>query len=222
MEAKPPSFVPMPLYNLPIQPQGVEIVLWHLVESSEQSLEWKAHFPHREESTMSLLRQNEHRAVTYAITQMMGHDQWHLSHDLNGKPSLHLSGRDVPCAVSIAHVTQQGEIWAAVAKWNDGRTTGGIDLAFIHDPRVKRVASRVMSQEEQIRWQGHEAWVWATKEAMFKGHGPNLEFRSQALLRTAPQISQVQQGVLHGEVRDSPWEGAWMVLPNDMLLVWGA
>ena len=59
-----------------------------------------------------------------------------------------------------------------------------------------------MSTEEMSKWRGCEAWAWATKEAMFKGHGPELEFQSQALLKDGTGIPGDEAGTLRGEVRD--------------------
>ena len=222
MEAKPPSFVPMPQYALPLQPQGVEIVLWHLLESQREGHEWGLHFPQRQTGDMPASRKAEHRAVAFALTQLLGHAEWHLTHNENGKPQLHVRGGSSDHAVSISHARMGEDVWAAVAMWNEADTSGGIDLVLTDDARVTRVAPRVISPEEQTKWRGCEAWAWATKEAMFKGHGPELEFQSQALLKDGTGIPDDEAGTLRGEVRGTPWSGAWCKVRERLLLVWGA
>ena len=222
MEAKPPSFVPMPQYALPLQPQGVEIVLWHLLESQGEGHEWGLHFPQRQTGDMPASRKAEHRAVAFALTHLLGHAEWHLIHNENGKPQLHVRGESSDHAVSISHALMGEDVWAAVAMWNEGDTSGGIDLVHTDDARVTRVAPRVMSPEEQTKWRGCEAWAWSTKEAMFKGHGPELEFQSKALLKDGTGIPDHEAGTLRGEVRGTPWSGAWCKVRERLLLVWGA
>ena len=222
MEAKPPSFVPMPQYALPLQPQGVEIVLWHLLESQGQGHEWGLHFPQRQTCDMPASRQAEHRAVALALTHLLGHGGWHLTHNENGKPQLHVRGESFDHAVSISHARMGEDVWAAVAMWTEVDIRGGIDLVLTDDARVKRVAPRAMSHEEQSKWRGCEAWAWSTKEAMFKGHGPELEFQSQALLIDGTGIPGNEIGTLRGEVRGMPWSGAWCKVRERLLLVWGA
>ena len=222
MEAKPPSFVPMPQYALPLQPQGVEIVLWHLPESQGEGHEWALHFPQRQIATMPAARQAEHRAMAFALSHLLGHTEWHLTHNEDGKPQLHIRGEAPAHAVSISHAHMGDDVWAAVAMWNEGDNPGGIDLVLTDDARVTRVAPRVMSSQEQSKWRGCEAWAWATKEAMFKGHGPKLEFQSQALLKDGSGIPDDETGTLGGEVRGMPWSGAWCKVRERLLLVWGA
>ena len=212
----------MPQYALPLQPQGVEIVLWHLLESQGEGHEWGLHFPQRQTRDMPASRQAEHRAVAFALSHLLGHAEWHLTHNENGKPQLHVRGESSDHAVSISHARMGGDVWAAVAMWTEADIRGGIDLVLTVDARVKRVAPRVMSPQEQSKWRGCEAWAWATKEAMFKGHGPKLEFQSQALLKDGTGIPGDETGTLRGEVRGTPWAGAWCKVRERLLLVWGA
>ncbi len=222
MEDKPPSFVPMPQHALPLQPEGVKIVLWHLPESQGEGHEWVLHFPQRQTGTMPAARHAEHRAVAFALTQLLGHAAWHLTHNEEGRPELHVRGESSAQAVSITHARLGEDVWAAVALWNESDTAGGIDLVLTDDARLTRVAPRVMSRKEQSKWRGCEAWAWATKEAMFKGHGPELEFQSQALLTDGTGIPRDKAGSLRGEVRGAPWSGAWCKVRERLLLVWGA
>lgn len=171
---------------------------------------------------MPAARQAEHRAVAFALTHLLGHAGWHLTHNEDGRPQLHVRGESTNHALSISHARLGEDVWAAVALWNEADTRGGIDLVLTDDARVTRVAPRVMSAQEQSKWRGCEAWAWATKEAMFKGHGPELEFQSQALLMDGTGIPGDEGGTLRGEVRGTPWSGAWCKVRERLLLVWGA
>jgi len=107
---------------------------------------------------------------------------------------------------------------------------GGVDLVDLDDPRLARVAPRFMSADEQLKWAGSEGWVWAAKEAMFKGHGPNLDFRTHLQVDTLeahtadhPTPSN-RTGSVGGTVRGQPWAGhsARIDLGNTRLgVVWG-
>ena len=171
---------------------------------------------------MSAARQGEHRATAYALTQLLGHTEWHLTHNEDGKPQLHVRGESHVQAVGIAHARMGEDVWAAVGMWNKGGTPGGIDLVLTDDARVRRVAPRVMSAEEMSKWCGSEAWAWATKEAMFKGHGPALKFQSQALLKDGTGIPDAGAGALRGDVHGMARSGARSKVRVRLLLVWGA
>ena len=79
-----------------------------------------------------------------------------------------------------------------------------------------------MSSTEQTQWREREAWAWATKEAMFKGHGPALDFQTEAILRDLTEAQNDQPGLLLGEVRGAPWQGAWTLVQAELLMVWTA
>jgi len=212
----------MPQHVLPFQPQGVEIVLWRLTEVPVGGHELQPHFPWRDTVALPEPRVSEHQAVTLALNTMLGHDNWHLEHDADGKPWLHVEGATGQQALSISHCDVEDTVWAAVARWTDGRSSGGIDLVQTDDARVQRVSGRVMSTSEQSQWQGREAWAWATKEAMFKGHGPALDFRTETILIEITEALDDQPGLLRGEVRGTPWQGAWALVEGKLLMVWTA
>ena len=222
METKPPSFVPMPQYVLPFQPKGVEIVLWCMPQTAALGHEVVNQFPQRPMAGLSEHRQREHEAVSNAMSVMLGHNQWHITHDDHGKPWLHTKDGTAKESVGIAHCDAAGEVWAAVARWHDRRHSGGIDLVLSDDPRLKRVAPRVMSSNEQTLWAGREAWAWGTKEAMFKGHGPALDFQTEALLKGLTEAPDGGAGTLIGEARGAPWCGRWTRLEGGLLLIWTA
>lgn len=231
MEAKPPSFVPMPQHALSTQPTNADVVLWReqsggfegmgleLEKDLEKGLELERVFPDRPMSDLSRLRQREHAGAAQAISALLGHGNWCLRHDEHGKPELEF--RDgTKAGVSLSHCELDGEIWVAAARWRDGRTTGGIDLVLTDDPRVVRVAPRVMSRDEQDRWAGREAWAWGVKEAMFKGHGPALEFQRDALLDEVTENERGTGGRLAGRVRGAEWCGGWSLEAGRLLVVW--
>ena len=219
VEAKPPSFVPMPQHALPFQPQGVEIVLWRVPNSGPLRDDLHKSYPERHLGNMGALRLRELQATTEAMDALLGHDAWHLAHDPHGKPCLHCNGSTLP-SIGITHAQLNDDTWAAVARWQDRQHPGGVDLADIHDPRISRVAPRVMGEEELERWQGQEAWAWAAKEAMFKGHGPSLDYRTEAVLTQKTTSPSGNQGELQGLVRGKVWTGQWLLVNGRLLLVW--
>ena len=79
-----------------------------------------------------------------------------------------------------------------------------------------------MSSTERFQWRGREAWAWATKEAMFKGHGPALNFQTEAILLEITDAQDDHLGRLRGEVRGAPWKGCWTVVEGEILMVWTA
>ena len=153
---------------------------------------------------------------------MLGHDGWRLQHDEHGKPWLHEGEANGRQALSISHCIVEDTVWAAVARWSDGRTSGGIDLVQTGDARLQRVAGRVMSSTEQSQWRGREAWAWSTKEAIFKGHGPALDFQTEAILLDLTEAQDDYLGRLCGEVRGAPWKGSWTLVEGELLMVWTA
>ena len=157
-----------------------------------------------------LRRQAEHRAVAFALSHLLGHAEWRLSHNDEGKPQLHVRDESPASGKPSERVpiSRWGEVWAAVARWDQADIRGGVDFVLIDDLRVQRCAGdapRVMSTHEQILWRGCEAWAWATKEAMFKGHGPDLEFRSQALLKEAMNARQGWHPAWRGSRKALVW-----------------
>ena len=219
VEAKPPSFVPMPQHALSTQHPGARIVLWRALESEGVRGDVGRFFPGREVQGLSQVRRREHSAVVEAVRTLLGHDEWHLEHDADGKPWLRESD-GTRRALSLSHCAVGEEVWVAAAMWDDGRTTGGIDLVLTDDDRVVRVAPRVMSRDERHRWAGREAWAWAAKEAMFKGHGPALEFQGDALLDEVTKNDSGTGGRLAGRVRGVTWRGGWSIEEGRLLVVW--
>ena len=221
----------MPQHALSTQPLGARIVLWRAPESEGVRGDVGRFFPARDLEGLSEARRREHSAVVEAVRTLLGHDQWHLEHDADGKPWLRESdgtGGPEPSsgsgrarrALSLSHCAVGDEVWVAAAMWDDDRVTGGIDLVLTDDERVVRVAPRVMSPDERDRWAGREAWAWAAKEAMFKGHGPALEFQRDALLDEVTENESGTGGRLAGRVRGAAWRGGWSVEAGRLLVVW--
>ena len=217
---KPPSFAPMPRLPLSIQPQNPQVVLWRWDEGSAWSLaKLEVHFPEREWAEVSGRRLQEHQAVACALTELMGSEGWRVTH-LNGKPLLHnVAGTKLP--LSISHHSSERSTTAAVAVWEAGEKHHGIDLVDTEDLRISRIAARFMSPGEQTRWSKAKPWVWAAKEAMFKGHGPNLDFRHELSVDSMDREADCQR--LVGSVRGAPWRGECARVPQSSLgVVWSS
>ena len=219
VEAKPPSFVPMPQHALPYQPQGVEIVLWRVSNSGPVRDDLHKFYPERYLGNMGASRLRELQATTEATIELLGHEFWPLTHDPHGKPALHNEG-SAPLPIGISHAHSRDDTWAAVARWTDRRHHGGVDLSDVHDPRIEHVAPRVMGAEELDRWRGQEAWAWGAKEAMFKGYGPSLDYRTEAVLTQLTTSPSGNEGELEGLVRGRAWTGRWLLVRDGLLMVW--
>jgi len=168
---------------------------------------------------MSEGRLREHQAVACALTALMGEEGWRVTHR-DGKPQLQsVSGARRP--LSISHHSTARNTTAAVAVWEAGEQRHGIDLVDTADLRIPRIAARFMSPEEQTQWAQTKPWVWAAKEAMFKGHGPNLDFRSD--LSVDSMTWEADGGQLTGTVRGAQWRGACAQVPFSSLgVVWSS
>jgi hypothetical protein len=252
VEAKPPSFAPMPRvdprsFDLPweslshgVPEPACKLAIWHAPDSEPQRRDLALRFPLRDVHAMSTHRQREHHAVACAVTCITGTEDWSVVHDEHGAPNLVL-GEAVDGTgwrISLSHHDVDGGVVAAAALWTDG-TPGGIDLVHVGDPRLSRVASRFMSEEERKSWQSREGWIWATKEAMFKGHGPALTFQTDlhvdAISGFDPSCGmddshggsvagQVIRKGEHDQCTTHLWKGQWHRLPMEgghLVLVWG-
>lgn len=209
----------MPRLPTSIQPANPRVVLWRWDEGTAWPLpKLEAHFPEREWDAMSEGRLREHQAVACALTALMGEEGWRVTH-CDGKPQLQsVSGARLP--LSISHHSSARNTTAAVAVWEAGEHHG-IDLVDTADLRIPRIAERFMSPREQTQWAQTKPWVWAAKEAMFKGHGPNLDFRSD--LSVDSMTWEADGGQLVGTVRGAQWRGACAQVPNSSLgVVWSS
>ena len=210
----------MPRLPMSIQPENPKVVLWHWDEGTAWPLpKLEAHFPEREWDNMSEGRLCEHQAVACALTTLMGEEGWRVTHR-SGKPQLHsVSGASLP--LSISHHSTGGNTAAAVAVWGAGERSHGIDLVDTTDLRILRISGRFMSPDEQTRWPNAKPWVWAAKEAMFKGHGPNLDFQRD--LSVDSMTWEAECGQLVGTVRGARWRGTCAHVPHSTLgVVWSS
>ena len=208
----------MPRIALPNQPISPQLVLWKLTEEEFEGVsQWAHFFPKRQTNGLPLLRQKEHVAVILATQTLLGHPHWHIRHNEEGKPSLVPS--DAPgtwASFGVSHHTsEEGITWAVVGIWEND-TTGGLDLVDTKDPRIPKVAPRIMSAKECGEFVGLEPWVWASKEAMFKGHGPRLDFRKDLSIHAIHEL----KGTIQGAVKGSPWHAGALRTSPGLLLVW--
>ena len=154
-----------------------------------------------------------------ALTELMGSEGWCVTHH-DGKPQLR-DAAGIVRPLSISHHRSEHRSTAAVAIWEAGERHQGIDLVDTEDLRIPRVASRFMSPNEQAQWSEAKPWVWAAKEAMFKGHGPNLDFRLELSVDSLEW--EADCGRLVGSVRGAAWQGKCAHVPQSSLgLVWSS
>jgi len=140
------------------------------------------HYPKRDSRKLSKNKIAEHEAVANCLYELLGSEDWWVEHEESGAPVLFLGGIRGNMSISISHAIDQvndskGVAHAAVIL-REGSTQEnsriGVDLVIKGDPRLPRIAGRVMSKEEAEGGRLEE--VWACKEAMFKAFGPGLDF----------------------------------------------
>ena len=88
-----------------------------------------------------------------------------LEYDEMGKPSL----PDFPYSISISHTKSYVGILLSLS------TACGVDLEIIH-PRIKKIAGRFLSDEEQKHWNSGSPLpdlyiTWGAKEVLYKIYG---------------------------------------------------
>ena len=140
------------------------------------------HYPKRDTRGLSKNKIAEHEAVINCLHELLGSKDWWIEHEESGKPVLFISGVRGNLSISISHVIDQVNntksiAHAAVILLKDTTQESsriGVDLVIQGDPRLKRIAGRVMRKEEVESGRLEE--VWACKEAMFKAFGPGLDF----------------------------------------------
>ncbi|MBT7653357.1 MAG: 4'-phosphopantetheinyl transferase superfamily protein [Flavobacteriales bacterium] len=140
------------------------------------------HYPKRDTRGLSKNKIAEHEAVINCLHELLGSKDWWIEHEESGKPVLFISGVRGNLSISISHVIDQVNntksiAHAAVILLKDTTQESsriGVDLVIQGDPRLERIAGRVMRKEEVESGRLEE--VWACKEAMFKAFGPGLDF----------------------------------------------
>ena len=140
------------------------------------------HYPKRDTRGLSKNKIAEHEAVINCLQELLGSKDWWIEHEESGKPVLYISGVRGNLSISISHVIDQVNntksiAHAAVILLKDTTQESariGVDLVIQGDPRLERIAGRVMRKEEIEGGRLEE--VWACKEAMYKAFGPGLDF----------------------------------------------
>ena len=140
------------------------------------------HYPKRDTRGLSKNKIAEHEAVINCLHELLGSKDWWIEHEESGKPVLFISGVRGNLSISISHAVEQVNntksiAHAAVILLKDTTHESsriGVDLVIKGDPRLERIAGRVMRKEEIEGGRLEE--VWACKEAMFKAFGPGLDF----------------------------------------------
>ena len=140
------------------------------------------HYPKRDPQGLSKNKIAEHEAVINCLYELVGHENWSIEHEESGEPVLFIGGIRGNIAISISHaidqVNQSNSVAHAAVILREGSTQEssriGVDLVIKGDPRLERIADRVMRKEEMEGGRLEE--VWACKEAMFKAFGPGLDF----------------------------------------------
>ena len=140
------------------------------------------HYPKRDTQGLSKNRIAEHEAVINCLYELIGNEDWWIEHEESGEPVLFIGGVRGNMSISISHAIDQVNDSKSVAHaaviLREGSTQEssriGVDLVIKGDPRLERIADRVMRKEEMEGGRLEE--VWACKEAMFKAFGPGLDF----------------------------------------------
>jgi len=136
------------------------------------------HYPKRDINHLSTGKIAELYAVVQCITDLLREDNWHLQHAQSGAPLLFENAKKSVLSISISHTTDKieegGVAYAAVILSREAEKIG-VDIVLKADLRIKRIAQRVMRDEEIAT--GRLAEVWACKEAMYKALGPLLDFK---------------------------------------------
>ena len=140
------------------------------------------HYPKRDTRKLSKVKIAEHEAVINCLYELIGNEDWWIEHEESGEPVLFIGGVRGNMSISISHAIDQvidsKSVAHAAVILCEGLTQEssriGVDLVIKGDPRLERIADRVMRKEEMEGGRLEE--VWACKEAMFKAFGPGLDF----------------------------------------------
>jgi phosphopantetheinyl transferase len=136
------------------------------------------HYPKRDINHLSTGKIAELYAVVQCVSDLLREDNWHLQHAQSGAPLLFENAKKSVLSISISHTTDKieegGVAYAAVILSREVEKIG-VDIVLKADLRIKRIAHRVMRDEEIAT--GRLAEVWACKEAMYKALGPLLDFK---------------------------------------------
>jgi len=196
----------MELLSFPQTPKLFQLAVVRVLNGELGSI--KLHFPQRDLKGVSEKRMREHKAVAYAISHLLSHENWHLEHGRDGAPELFENAKRSKFSISITHCSDApNKTLAAVCICETTRKVG-VDIVLMGDERIVRVAPRTMSDRELE--EGRLERVWAVKESMFKAFGPGLDFKNDL------EVFFDESEVL-GEVRGE--ESRWWVEEIDGVLV---
>ena len=153
------------------------------------------HYPRRDLHHLSSGKIAELYAVIQCISDLLREDNWHLHHTQSGAPLLFENGHRSVLSISISHtidkIEEGGIAYAAVILSREVKKIG-VDIVLKADLRIKRVAHRVMRDQEIET--GRLAEVWACKEAMYKALGPLLDFKKDLTVDFDSENEDLAQG----------------------------
>ncbi len=153
------------------------------------------HYPKRDINHLSTGKIAELYAVVHCVSDLLRDENWHLQHAQSGAPLLFENGKKSVLSISISHTTDKieegGVAYAAVILSREAEKIG-VDIVLKADLRIKRIAQRVMRDEEIAT--GRLAEVWACKEAMYKALGPLLDFKKDLKVDFDDENEDLVQG----------------------------
>lgn len=168
----------MELLNCPLPPKPFSLIMVRIPASNYTKFNpytLSKHFPKRDVTGLIHKRVIEHHAVIASIREQMGHDNWHLEHEVGGRPILYVNGEKSSLKISISHMQCPEKASYAATLVAEVDFNIGIDIVYTNDKRLTRISNRTMNEEEV--GSGNLSEVWALKEAVFKALGPGVDFK---------------------------------------------
>ena len=169
----------MELLNCPSPPDPYSLVMARIRESNNTEFLpniLSRHFPNRDVTGLNHKRVIEHHAVIASINEQLSHENWHLEHEVGGRPKLFVQGKESSLKISISHMQCPEKASYAATIIADVDYNIGVDIVYTNDSRIERIANRTMSSDELES--GCLAEVWALKEAVYKAFGPGVDFKN--------------------------------------------
>ena len=195
----------MELLNCPLPPDPYRLVMERIQESNNIQLlpnTLSRHFPNRDVTGLSHKRVIEHHAVIASINEQLGHENWHLEHEVGGRPKLFVQGKKSNLKISISHMQCPEKASYAATIIADVDYNIGVDIVYTNDSRIERIANRTMRSDEVES--GCLAKVWALKEAVYKAFGPGIDFKNDIQVCT-PIVNEEATVDFKGE------KGKWLI-----------
>ena len=169
----------MEILKCPSPPGPYHLVITRIPESNNIQFlpnTLSRHFPNRDVTGLSHKRVVEHHAVIASINDHLGHENWHLEHEVGGRPKLFVQGKESNLKISISHMQCPEKASYAATIIADVNFNIGVDIVYTNDSRIERIANRTMSSDELES--GGLADIWALKEAVYKAFGPGVDFKN--------------------------------------------